>query len=69
MEHGDFVAEHDDFNSQFVTFTPAQLQQLEASDEGNVKKREVHVSVSWARAASPKSCSGHPGDPFGTHTL
>jgi hypothetical protein len=47
-EHCNLVAEPDDFNGQLVTFTPAQMQQLEDSDEGNVEKREGHDSVSWA---------------------
>jgi hypothetical protein len=33
------VAEHDGFNSQLVAVTPAQVQQLDDSDEGKVEKR------------------------------
>jgi hypothetical protein len=54
-EHGNFMAEHDDFNCQFVAVSPAQAQQLEDSGECEVEKRQGHGPASYRMADSRKS--------------
>ena len=46
-EDGHLVAEHDDLDGQIAAVTPAQAEQLEDPDEGEIEKRQSHGSVSW----------------------
>jgi hypothetical protein len=39
------LQEHDDFNGQLVAVTPAQVQQLEDSDEGKLRETIGHPQV------------------------
>ena len=52
---GNFVTEHDDFDCQLITVSPAQTRQLEDPGEGEVEKREGHVPVSLPQGDSRKS--------------
>jgi hypothetical protein len=45
-EHGNLVAEHDDFDRKFLVVVSNQAEPLEDSDEGEVEKRQGHGPVS-----------------------
>jgi hypothetical protein len=68
-QHGNLVAEQDHLDGEITAGAPAQSQQLEGSDEGEVEKREGHVPVSSSRAIPGKSLSRYPDDILGTHRL
>ena len=62
------VAEHDDFDRQFVVVTPREPEQLEDSDERQVEEGQRHGPASSPSSLPTKVQLNGPDDILGTHT-
>jgi len=55
-EQRHFVAEHDDFNRQFMVITPKESEYLESPDKRKVEEGQRHALAS-PRASRPRKSS------------
>ena len=61
------MAEHDDFDRQFVAVTPEEPEQLEDSDERQVQEGQRHGPASSLSLTPTKVQLNGPDDILGTH--
>jgi hypothetical protein len=68
-KHSNFVAKHDDFDRQLLVPLPQEREQLEHADEDQVQEGQCHGPDLSFGPDLRKSCSDHPDDILGTHTI